>query len=56
MIRTVVWGENVHEQTSETVASVYPDGMHNCIAAALNEDPGISATTATLQEAEHGLR
>ncbi len=29
--------------------------MHNTIAAALNFDPGIDATTATLQEPEHGL-
>ncbi|MEM0948077.1 MAG: ThuA domain-containing protein [Pseudomonadota bacterium] len=55
MIRAIVWGENVHEQTSKVVAKLYPDGMHACIAAALNEDPGIKATTATLQENEHGL-
>lgn len=55
MIRTVVWGENVHEQTNKTVAGIYPDGMHGCIAAALNQDPGITAETATLQEPEHGL-
>ncbi len=54
-IRTVVWGENVHEQTNKIVAGIYPGGMHTCIAAALNTDPGISATTATLQEADHGL-
>jgi len=28
MIRTLVWGENVHEQTNQTVADIYPDGMH----------------------------
>lgn len=55
VIRTVVWGENVHEQTNRTVAEIYPEGMHNCIADALNADPAISATTATLQEPEHGL-
>ncbi len=55
MIRAVVWGENVHEQTNEAVAAIYPDGMHNCIAQALNADTEIAATTATLQEAEHGL-
>lgn len=54
-IRTVVWGENVHEQTSKEVQQLYPNGMHNCIADALNADAGISATTATLQEPEHGL-
>lgn len=54
-IRAVVWGENVHEQENRIVADVYPNGMHQCIADALNEDAGISATTATLQEEEHGL-
>ncbi|MGC3939876.1 ThuA domain-containing protein [Roseobacter sp. EG26] len=55
MIRAVVWGENVHEQTNKTVADIYPEGMHACIADALNADTGIEATTATLQDPEHGL-
>jgi trehalose utilization protein len=54
-IRTVVWGENVHEQKNKVVAANYPKGMHQTIADALNADPAIRATTATLQEAEHGL-
>lgn len=54
-IRAVVWGENVHEQTNKVVSDLYPKGMHQCIADALNGDPAITATTATLQEAEHGL-
>ncbi len=54
-IRTVVWGENIHEQTNEVVRSIYPNGMHNTIAAALNTESAIEATTATLQEPEHGL-
>jgi len=53
-IRAVVWGENVHEQTNQIVANLYPEGMHGAIAAALQSD-GIAATTATLQEPEHGL-
>ncbi len=53
-IRTVVWGENVHEQTSQIVADIYPRGMHAAIADTLQGDD-ISATTATLQEPEHGL-
>lgn len=53
-IRAVVWGENVHEQTNEIVADLYPDGMHSAIATALEAD-GIQATTATLQEPDHGL-
>jgi len=54
-VRTVVWGENVHERTNSVVAELYPDGMHSCIADALNANSGIAATTATLQEPEHGL-
>ena len=54
-IRAVVWGENVHEQTNKVVSDLYPDGMHSAIAASLNAADGISATTATLQDAEHGL-
>jgi trehalose utilization protein len=54
-IRTIVWGENVHERTNETVRGLYPDGMHGCIAAALNRADGIEAGTAVLQDEEHGL-
>ena len=54
-IRTIVWGENVHEKENPIVRGIYPDGMHATIASALNETKAISATTATLQEHEHGL-
>lgn len=54
-IRVTVWGENVHEQKSKAVAGVYPETMHGCIAAGLNEAGDIAATTATLQDPEHGL-
>jgi len=49
-----VWNEFVHEQESDVVSDVYPDGIHETIAAAL-EDHGFETRTATLQEAEHGL-
>lgn len=54
-IETIVWGENVHEQNNRTVQALYPDGMQNTIADALNQDAAINATTATLQEPKHGL-
>ena len=54
-IRVTVWGENVHERKSEIVRSLYPQGMHQCIADALNAAGGISATTATLDQPDHGL-
>jgi trehalose utilization protein len=55
MIRTVVWNENVHEQKHQEVGKVYPKGIHGCIADALNKDKGIKASTATLEQPEHGL-
>jgi trehalose utilization protein len=54
-IRVTVWGENIHEQKNETVRSIYPDGMHNCIASALNRQEGIQASSVVLQDAEHGM-
>jgi trehalose utilization protein len=54
-IRVTVWGENVHEHKNEAVAALYPKTMHGTLAEALNAEPGIAATTATLQEPEHGL-
>jgi trehalose utilization protein len=51
----LVWGENVHERTNAAVGSLYPQGLHGCIASALNAAGGIEADIATLQEAEHGL-
>jgi len=54
-IRVTVWGENLHEQSSESVKKVYPKGMHQCIADGLNEASDIKAITATLQQQEHGL-
>jgi trehalose utilization protein len=54
-IRATVWGENVHDRENATVRDIYPKGMHGCIADALNADPDITATTATLDQPEHGL-
>ena len=53
--RVTVWGENLHERKNAVVAGVYPATMHGTIAAGLAADPGLSVTTATLQEPEHGL-
>ena len=54
-LRVTVWGENIHERTHAVVAGIYPTGMHGCIADALNQDREIQATTATLDQPEHGL-
>lgn len=54
-VRVLVWGENIHENTNEDVGALYPDGMHTCIADSLNTRDDLQASTATLQETEHGL-
>jgi trehalose utilization protein len=54
-IRALVWNENVHERNNPVVAENYPLGIHGQVAALLSVDGSIAASTATLQEAEHGL-
>jgi trehalose utilization protein len=54
-VRVTVWGENILEREDPVVARLYPDGMHACIADALNAQPDIVAGTATFEEAAHGL-
>lgn len=54
MTRVTVWNEFVHERENEAVAEVYPNGIHEAIATAL-DDRGFETRTATLDEPEHGL-
>ncbi len=54
-VRVVVWGENIHDRENEVVRGIYPNGMHGTIAEALNADTAIEATTATMEQPEHGL-
>lgn len=55
-LNIVVWGENIHERKNPAVSAVYPDGMHNTIAAALAKGlPGNEISTATLEAPHHGL-
>lgn len=52
----LVWNENVHETRDENVIRIYPDGIHNTIAAALRQRlTGAEVRTATLDEEQHGL-
>lgn len=53
-LRVTVWNEYRHERHSEQVASIYPEGIHGTIAAALRK-AGFTVRTATLDEPEHGL-
>ncbi|MDR2863401.1 MAG: ThuA domain-containing protein [Puniceicoccales bacterium] len=54
-IRVTVWNEYRHEKKNATVAAIYPDGIHEAIAAALRKHPGVETRAATLDEPEHGL-
>ena len=54
-IRTVVWNEYRHERQNQAVAAHYPTGIHELVRQFLAADPEIEATTATLDEEEHGL-
>ena len=54
-IRTLVWGENVHERKNKVVAGVYPVGMHGAIADALNQDPAIHTEWTTLDSPDQGI-
>lgn len=53
-LRVTVWNEYRHELESEEVRSVYPDGIHNALAAPLRA-AGHTVRTATLDEPQHGL-
>jgi trehalose utilization protein len=52
-MRVTVWCEDLDD---EAVWTVYPDGMHEAIAAGIREHAGdLDVRTTTLDEPEHGL-
>jgi trehalose utilization protein len=53
-IRVTVWNEFRHEQKSEHIRRIYPEGIHGVIAGYLRQQ-GLAVRTATLDEPEHGL-
>jgi trehalose utilization protein len=54
-IQATVWNEFRHEKKDKAVKEIYPEGIHTVIADSLNKENDITADTATLDEAEHGL-
>ena len=54
-IRVTVWNEFRHEKENETVRAIYPDGLHETIAAVLRREPDLTVETATLDQEQHGL-
>ena len=56
-IRVTIWNEYLHERQDQRVAAMYPQGIHEAIAAGLKAHAGdeVVARTATLDQPEHGL-
>ncbi|WP_423369336.1 ThuA domain-containing protein [Burkholderia sp. LMG 32019] len=61
-LSVIVWNEFEHERENAGVRAIYPDGLHQVIAAALAETPALGhgalpleISTATLDQPEHGL-
>lgn len=55
MIRVLIWNENFHERTLESVKTVYPNGIHNCIKEFLSVNDDLDLRTATLDQPDLGL-
>ncbi len=55
-MRVTIWNEYLHEQSDANVARVYPQGIHQALAALVQGAyPQAQVTTATLEDPEHGL-
>jgi trehalose utilization protein len=54
-VRVTVWNEFRQERSDEAVRPIYPDGIHQAIAAGLRGEPDFEVRTATLDEPDHGL-
>ena len=53
-MRVTIWNEFWHERNTPEVGSIYPEGIHAVLAAALAES-GLSVRTATFEQPEHGI-
>jgi trehalose utilization protein len=52
--RVTIWNEFRHERKDPAVAELYPQGIHEALAAYLRQQ-GFDVGTATLDEPDHGL-
>ncbi|MFB9991084.1 ThuA domain-containing protein [Deinococcus oregonensis] len=53
--RLTIWNEFRHELENPRVQAVYPDGIHQALAAGLRKQGLTELQLATLDEPEHGL-
>ena len=51
MIKVLIYNEYVHEKTEGAVREVYPEGIHNCLKAAIEGDD-IVVDTVTLDDVD----
>lgn len=54
-INVTIWNEFIHERQDETVRQIYPNGIHQTIAAFLLSREDMAVQTATLDQPQHGL-
>lgn len=54
MTNVLIWNEYRHERSNPAVGAIYPEGIHEALAAPLR-DFDHEVRTATLDEPEHGL-
>jgi trehalose utilization protein len=55
-LKVTIWNEYLHELEHDSVAAIYPDGIHGALrAAVLERHPDAVVRTATLREPDHGL-
>lgn len=53
--RVTIYNEYLHELDNETVAAIYPDGIHGAIAAGIAPLGDFQIRSATLRQPRHGL-
>lgn len=54
-INVTIWNEYHHERTKDSVARIYPEGIHGAIRQKLSEAGDYNIRIATLDMEEHGL-
>ena len=55
-LKVTIWNEYLHELEHDSVAALYPDGIHGALrAAVLERHPDAVVRTATLRQPDHGL-
>ncbi len=54
-MKITVWNEFRHEKETESIAEIYPEGIHGAIADAISKEEGFEVRTATLDDPDQGL-